>query len=750
MSRDFLLEIGCEELPADYLPNVLEWNHPQPDGLASAAVLALSEAKVVFSRVETFATPRRLVLKVLGVEPVVQEEIEGPPVSIAFAPDGKPTPAAEGFAKKQGVSVSQLKRKDTTRGERLVLERKIPVEKVLAASVPAMISGITFPKTMRWDSSGVRFARPIRWLLAFYGPKQIPCLFGRIKSGRVTYGTRREGNKPVSIKDSASYFLTLNRLGIQLEEGQHYKPKGDSIEPLPLRLKKRDELLKRLRAAAKRCKGTLANEATEEFSWLLSTATFLAEDPVVEAGSFRQEYLDLPAEVLATAMAKHLKLFSVHASDGKGLLPKFLAVLEGKPSKPAMVMANIERILEARFTDARFFHKEDTKSSLETKVPELAKVVFHEKLGTVADRIPRLERLMKAMTQGLSLGDPTRLEWERVARLCKADLVTQMVREFPSLQGVVGGDYARRNGEPEEVARAISQQYHPRTAKDPAPKTLLGAVLSLADRLDTLIGYFGVGLKPSGSADPYGLRRQATGLVRILLEPPPGISFVGLSIDSLFDQGIQSWGSKLTMEAKTLKRELHAFLRERFEWLAFVQRKMDRELIAAVLAADSDDSEITSGAASSSRSHDLAGAWERLKILQGFWTDPKKKPVLIKAAKVAERTGRIVKAAKETDGLGTVNPGVFKEPSEKKLWEIWNQVAPQVKEQVRDRQYDRAITTYSSLYPEVHEFFETVFVMDENLEIRENRLAFMKEIFQSLSARFADLSKLPLAGIEPD
>lgn len=210
--------------------------------------------------------------------------------------------------------------------------------------------------------------------------------------------------------------------------------------------------------------------------------------------------------------------------------------------------------------------------------------------------------------------------------------------------------------------------------------------------------------------------------------------FQGLSIDMLFDEGIQSWGSRITVDRTVLKKELLAFVRERFEWFAFVSGRFEREQIEAILAADFQD---------------IAGSWKRLEILRDLWTDSRTKAVLIKAAKVAERTGRIVKAAKEIDGLGTVNPGVFKEPSEKKLWEIWNQVAPKVEEQVKRRQYEQAITTYSSLYPEVHEFFETVFVMDENPEIRKNRLAFMKEIFESLSGRFADLSKLPLAGIDP-
>lgn len=730
-SPDFLLEIGCEELPADTLPAALNWG--EQGGLAVSAAMLLLENKVSWREIRTFGTPRRLVLWVRGVGPVVEKQEEGPPVQIAFDLQGKPTRAAESFAQRHGLKVSQLKRRETPKGARLYAQYAVPVAKILAGAAPALIQKIGFPKTMRWDESGVRFARPVRWLVALYGSKPVPCLFGRIKSGGITYGTRQAGNEPVSVKSPAAYFCALRRLKVRLEEGQHLKPKGDSFEPLPLCAQKRDELLRRLRAAAQRSEGRLADQTTEEFEWLLNTVTFLAEDPVVEVGSFRKEYLDLPAEVLATSMAKHLRMFGVYSPDGKKLLPKFLAVLEGKPKNPARVTANIERILEARFSDARFFYREDTRSPLESKVEGLGKVVFHEKLGTVAERIPRLERLLKAFVEQLSLGDPTRWELERVALVCKADLVTQMVREFPSLQGVVGGHYARVSGEPIPIGVAISEQYRPRAAGDPVPVTSLGALLGLADRLDTLIGYFGVGLKPTGSADPYGLRRHALGLVRILIEPPPGIAFVGLSIDRLLDEGIQSWGSKITVDREILKKDLRGFLRERFEWLGFVVHRIhpiDRELIASVLAANEDD---------------LAGAWQRLAILRQLWAD-RSKNSLIKAAKVAERTGRIVRSAQEAQLPDVVDPAVLKEPVEKELWEAWNRIAPQVREHLERRQYEEATKIYSALYPAVDTFFEKVFVMAEEADLRRNRLALMKQIHGLLAGRFADLAKLPLPG----
>ncbi|MDO8729898.1 MAG: glycine--tRNA ligase subunit beta [Candidatus Omnitrophota bacterium] len=698
-SNDFLLEIGCEELPADYLPVVFD-----------TAVLA--GAGVKWKEVFTFATPRRLVLRLTAVEPVVKKKERGPPVQVAFDAQGRPARAAEAFAQKHNLKVTQLTREQTPKGEVLFAEYDVPVAKILAETVPELIQGIHFPKTMRWDESGVRFARPIRWLIALYGPQVVPVVFGLLHAGRQTFPNRRLGAKPVAVLSASAYFSLLPKLKVQLLEG------------------KREALRVKLEAAANKLRGRLPDETTEEFEWLLNTVTFLAEDPVVAVGSFRPEYLELPPEVLQTSMAKHLKLFSIRSATSGKLLPHFLAVLEGKPKNPAGVMANVDRIIEARFTDARFFYKEDTKTRLEAKVPQMERVSFHEKLGTVAERIPRLEKIAASVASMTGLSSEG---ISRVARLAKVDLVTQMVREFPALQGTIGGHYARHDGEPAEVAAAIAQQYWPRAAKDPVPTTPLAALISLADRVDALAGYFGVGLKPTGSADPYGLRRLALGLVRILIEPPKGVSFVGLSFDRLFDESIQSWGARITLDPKTLKKELRAFLRERFEWLATREAPGDRELVAAILAAGDDD---------------LAGAWERLQLLRRLWAgsgDGKRK-ILEAAAKVADRTGRIVKSVKGLPLPDAVDPAILKEPEEKELWETWNRIAPQVKEQLERRQYEEATRIYSGLYPAVHAYFEKVFVMAEDEALRRNRLALLKQIHGSLAGAFADLGRLSLPG----
>lgn len=719
--RDFLLEIGCEELPADYMPGALDWNYPQGMGLSVAASFVLDQNKIAWKELRTFGTPRRLVLLVSGIEPQVHEAIEGPPLSVAFDAEGKPTRAAEAFAQKCGVKVSQLIKKETNRGPRLVSERSIPVKQVLAAAIPQILQKIAFQKTMRWDSSGARFARPVRWQLSLYGP-----------GSATTFVGRPAAKKPVRVTGVSGYFSALKRSGIELEQGQPLRRDSDgTAAPIPFQCAKKEGLRRKLEAAALKLGGRLPDQTTEEFDGLLNTVTFLSEEPVVGVGSFRPEYLDLPAEVIETAMAKHLKLFSVRAKNGGRLLPKFLAVLEGKPGKPARVMANMDRIIEARFTDARFFYEEDTKARLEGRATPLSMLTFHEKLGSVSDRIPRLERLMRRITDQVKVEDPVRASIETAADLAKTDLVTQMVREYPSLQGVIGSHYARLGGESDGVVAALREQYQPRAAGDPVPATALGAVLSLADRLDALIGYFGVGLKPTGSADPYGLRRLALGVVRILMEPPEGVSFVGLSIDTLVEGGIQSWGSRIKLDPAKLKEELVSFLRERFETLSFVNRQRDRSLIAAVLAADGKD---------------FAGAHERLELLQSFWSQKQgpKRQMLERAAKVAERTGRIVESVRGTKLPPRADPSVFREAVEKELLEKWNQIAPQVKSSLDRRQFEQALRLYGDLHPLVHRFFQEVFVMDEDLPLRHNRLALMREIFQGLAAGFADLSKLSL------
>ncbi|MBI1952576.1 MAG: glycine--tRNA ligase subunit beta [Candidatus Omnitrophica bacterium] len=734
MSRNFLLEVGCEELPSEDLPGVLDWEREGPraaGGLASSAVSVLSDKNAVWKSVQSFATPRRLVLLIRGLEEKVCREEKGPPVSVAYDAQGRPTRAAEAFARRHGLPVSRLTRKQTPKAEVVVARYSLAVTEVLAQAVPQMIEGMVFPKTMRWDDSGARFARPVRWLLCLFGKKVIACSFGRVKAGNKTCLTRRAEDKPVPVTSVDRYFGLMKKERIQLEQGIRITPGKEPFthlfkEQVPL---KKERLQKALEAKAKALSGRLYPAASAEFEWLLSTATFLAEDPVVREGSFEAKYLALPPEVLAASMAKHLKLFSVYAADGKRLLPKFLAVLEGRPGKPATVTANLERIIEARFSDASFFYEEDTRQPLEAKVEQLRGVVFHEKLGTVYERIPRIEKLLAVILEGSSLSRGLGVPLlARMARLCKADLVTQMVREFPSLQGVVGGYYAKQSGESEWVSRAIGEHYRPKSFSDPLPGTPLGSWLSLADRLDALTGYFGVGLKPTGSADPYALRRAALGAVRILTDEREAFSLTGLSVDSLIRAGIESWGSRLTLPAQVVQEELQAFLKERWLWLAGQAHPgAGGQWLDAVWSPNPGD---------------LIGAWRRLEMLLGFLKNPKSRETVLRAAKVAERSGRMVRAASGEEVRGSVDASLFQEPVEKELWRQWQELSPVLSGQLARSEYLAALASYGRLREPLHAYFEKVFVMGSDQAQRINRLLFLKEIHTAMAGHFADLSEV--------
>jgi glycyl-tRNA synthetase beta chain len=375
---------------------------------------------------------------------------------------------------------------------------------------------------------------------------------------------------------------------------------------------------------------------------------------------------------------------------------------------------------------------------LASRLDELKQLVFHERLGSVADRTIRLQSLMEALAKQMGLPQSQSRFIPTLAQLAKADLVTQMVREFPSLQGIMAAHYARWEGQPEEVVRALAEQYRPRTVNDPIPETVLGALLSLADRLDFLTGLFGMGYIPTSSADPYGLRRQALGVMRILTESyQHGISFKGLSIDRALESAIESWrlsGMASSADWSNLKM-LKGFLWERFDWLAATKGRMQPEWIKAIRM---------------SRCDDPSDAWHRLTIVQKAWGNPSQRLILLKAAKVAERTGRMVQAAKDDLQPGEVRPEAMRELVEKRLWDRWTALKPKVLEQIRSGCYWEGIELYSQLYPDIHEFFLKVFVMDEDPHVRKNRLTLMQEIHGTLSEHFADLSVLPLPKEIPD
>ncbi len=497
MGSEFLLEIGTEEIPARFIPPVLE-------EMAAVFRKKLEQERIGVGEILTWGTPRRLTLvarEVAEVQAQVAQEVVGPPKSVAYDPDGRPTPALLGFAKAQGVALEELTEVETPRGRYVALRRLTPGQPTperLKEFLPEFILSLSFPKSMRWGSLKVTFARPIHWVLARFAGQVVEFPVGDVVSGGVTYGHRFLGPEPLEVTDAASYETALRAAHV-------------IVDPA-----KRQAILEaELNKAAAQVGGEVVPNPG-----LLEENTYLVEFPSVVCGHFEDKFLALPDEVLITSMREHQRYFSLRGRDGR-LLPHFLAVNNTLARNPDLVRQGHERVLRARLSDAMYFYQVDSKTPLIERVEDLKGVVFHSLLGTSYAKMERFRALAEYLLKNLSaehqdfLAVPPELV-SRAATLCKADIVTEMVGEFPSLQGAMGRRYALLSGEDPRVAEAIFSHYLPRHADDLLPEDALGVLVGLADRLDTICGIFGVGLSPTGTADPYGLRRHALAVIRIL------------------------------------------------------------------------------------------------------------------------------------------------------------------------------------------------------------------------------------------
>ncbi|MDD2901118.1 MAG: glycine--tRNA ligase subunit beta, partial [Syntrophales bacterium] len=490
MASELLLEIGTEEIPARFIPPALA-------EMAASFQKLLEQERIASGEISTWGTPRRLTLVARDLAEAQSEastEIIGPPKAKAFDAAGQPTQAAQGFAKNQGVAVSDLIEVDTPRGIYLAVSKRTagrPTKERLLELLPSYILGLSFPKSMRWGAESITFARPIHWLLARWGGEVLPFVVGDVTSGGFTRGHRFLAPQDVEVKDAAAYVAALKKAQV-------------IVDPVA----RREHLETELAQAAAKVGGEVVPNPG-----LLEENSFLVEYPSVVCGNFEEKFLALPDEVLITSMREHQRYFSLRGKDGQ-LLPHFIAVNNTLTRNPEVVKKGHERVLRARLSDAMFFYQEDSKTPLEKRVEALKGVVFHSLLGTSYEKMERFRELAAYLARNLApdLEELVR----RAAYLSKADIVTEMVGEFPSLQGVMGRQYARLSGEPPAVAEAIFTHYLPRHAGDLLPPDLTGALVSLADRLDTICGCFGVGLIPTGAADPYGLRRHALAVIHIL------------------------------------------------------------------------------------------------------------------------------------------------------------------------------------------------------------------------------------------
>ncbi|HEY6010127.1 MAG TPA: glycine--tRNA ligase subunit beta, partial [Nitrospirota bacterium] len=658
MGKEFLLEIGTEEIPSRFINPALEKMKELFTALlASGRVTSRGEMKA-------YGTPRRLALYVPEMEERQSDasrEVTGPPRKVAFGPDGKPTKAATVFAEKNGIAVEALAFKTTDKGEYVVAridEKGGDTAAWLKQVMPGFILSIPFPKSMRWMDKDIRFARPIHWILALWGGAVIDFELGGIRSGNLSRGHRFMSPGAFLVKDFKSYMSQA-------------EPNSVVLDPEA----RKQRIIRQVQDLAQAKNGLVLDDPG-----LAEEVANLVEYPVAVMGSFNKEYLRVPKEVLITAMREHQRYFSVMAADGN-LLPWFITISNTRAEDMDVVRAGNERVLAARLSDAAYFFDHDVKQPLADRVEGLRKVTYQEKLGTVYDKTERIKKLSAYLADRLRADKRTA---ERAAHLCKADLVTGVVGEFPKLQGVMGRHYALSSGEDRRVADAILEHYLPRFAGDKLPDSLEGVCVGIADRIDTITGCFSVGLIPSGSEDPYGLRRQSVAILNMLLERG-----LRLSLRELLDEACDGYGLKQQDKAKTAAEALD-FLRQR---------------LAGLLASEGIRSDVVDAALSVGFDDPVIGR-EKVRALDGLRTSEDYQP-LVTALK---RAGNIL----PRDFVGSVNESVLKLDAERSLYKAFAEIEDRVKGKTAKLDFRGALADIASLRKPVDAFFDTVMVMDKD------------------------------------
>ncbi len=699
MQTGLLLEIGCEELPAGYIPPAIEQ-------LRTSLEAGLKDARIGFGRIVSYATPVRLIVLAEGIsarQESQREKIVGPSKAAAFDKDGKPTQACLGFLKSKDARIENIKIEDTPKGEYLFIERameSLPAKKVLAEILPKLIVSLRFPKVMKWESGGVRFARPVRSIVALLGDEVVPFRFGSLQSSNLSRLPRYEsaGMATVKINSVNDYFVKLKKYGIEAD--------GD---------KRKASIAAMLKNAAK------AEGASEDFnSALLETVSYLSESPSGFTGKFSGDYLDLPVEVLESSMAKNQKIFLLKDNRGKAL-PVFAGVPNGKRKDISGIRGTFEAILNAKLKDSMFFLKEDLKTKLEDRIDLLKGVVFQAKLGTMHDRVGRIRELSRFIADALKIPDDEKKKIEMAALLCKADLVTLMVKEFPDLQGIVGREYAKRTGEDKDVAKAIYEHYLPKGPNDPLPSGNISCILAIADKVDAIAGFYSIGMVPTGSEDPYGIRRASLGLLKILSEKK-----YPLSLDALLDKAAGLYGDTVAFDRKTVKTQILSFMKERLKNI-LLDKKYKDDIIDSVLSPG-------------------IGSFDRLgKKLEDLSSISQAK-YFLEAAKVAERISNILKGARDFRREDAkVRPELFKEQLENELWDIYGKQKEKIEGRIEAGDYAGATKLYAEAFSgPIHLFFEKVTVNADDQALRMNRLSLLRAIQAVYSDRAADLSKIKL------
>jgi glycyl-tRNA synthetase beta chain len=701
--ENLLIEIGTEEIPARFLQDASKL-------FKELIVELLQKNKIGFteSKVKALFTPRRLVVYVPEVS-LFQEDraelIKGPPLEVAMDAQGQWTKAAVSFCERNSVSLSHLVRRSSDKGEYVFIEKKIvgrPTIKIFEETLGDLIQKIRFPKSMHWSSKKLFFARPIRWIVAILGLKIIRFKLDSISSGRTSFGYRWSSNPKVTIPkaDLSLYLKVLQAKSVYANF---------------------DDRLRLIEASIQKFLGFTKNIHDEDRE-ILMEVTNLVEYPNVGIGKFDQKFLPIPTQVLSTAIKYHQKYLPIY-DQAKKLLPNFLVVFNGPRDISKKVIRGNERVLRARLEDAAFFWENDRKINLADRVEDLKHVVFQEKVGTYFNKMERLVWFTKYLQDKKVINDATYHKLERSAHLCKADLVTGMVGEFPSLQGIIGREYALISGEDLEVAEAIREHYLPLSGTEgELPKSSLGSYLALMDKLDTVLAGFKVGLVPSGSQDPYGLRRLSSGLLRILYEKN-----ISLSLKEIIRSGLNQL--KFTLgnsgeDAKnlhSLSESLLGFLKERLENL-FLSLEFDYDLVRSVVDRQSDNP---------------ARAFKILRDLQSVRT----KSFFLETVTLVERTFNITKGAKVRDG--DIEEKLLRETEELELYRVYKSNYDKITKLIEQGNFIEATSKYADVFYEpVHLFFDKVLVNVEEESLRQNRYVLLKMINELYSISVADLSKV--------
>jgi glycyl-tRNA synthetase beta chain len=716
VNRDLILEVGVENIPAFYI-------RPAADQLRDQVAAWLEEQRLTCDRVETFGTPRRLVVHVSGLgerQEAAEELVTGPPVARAFDEDGAPTKAAEGFARSQGTTVAALERVETPKGEYLGIRRKLKrarVTTLLREHLPEIIAGLRFPKTMKWEGSMARFARPVRWIVCLYGSQVIRFRYADVRSGNRTWRRPWMTGETAVVRSASTYFSTMSRLGVVVRDVQ-----------------RRETIVRLAERAAARAGLTL-----QEDDGLVTELTYMLEDPRVLVGGFPEEYLRLPPEVVTTAMRSHQRYLALQGERGK-LVPRFITFTDGKVLSPAEVRRGNEKVLNARLADARFYWSEDMRRGVDALAAELDRIVFIEGLGTIGQKMRRIEGLALELNRQLSAREPVdETLLRRAATLAKFDLASEMIKdgkEFTKLQGRIGAHYARAAGEDRQVVAAIREHYLPRNPGDRVPRSTLGALIGVADRVDTICGCFLAGFTPTGSQDPYGLRRQANGLIRIIRDEP------AIGLDTLVERAVSAYagGDYAATHVDNAHRDAivdffksrcEAFLRDQgipydvanaVKQLSWMRPgvALDRARDIARLRGEERFERLITGV---KRVGNILGADHR--VMGADW----------------EQIHAALASKAPLAGAIAFSPERFDDPREDALLQSLRVEAPEIERAEGDGRFSDVLAGLSSLADPIDAYFDSVLVNTEDRDVRANRHGFLAVVY-AVFARYADFSEI--------